>query len=510
MGPLTPTWNCNANYSFGWLIPVVSLVLFAERWPLRPARHISNSFRFTLPAVVWGIVFLGFRLAAETDPDWRPGLWTLVTLYIVALGGWLWLEGGLSWVRHFAFPIGFLVLCLPWPFGVEYPLVQGLMRWNAVLVSDSLQGLGLIAQPQGNVIQLQNCQLGVEEACSGILSLQASLVMGCLMGDIYRLSVRRRIILVAASMTLALLGNYLRTLFLALIAVYSSPDSVPLWHDTAGYAILVFTAIGSWAAALYLLATSGKTAPVDAEGTEKSVGRDNRLPTKPALHWAMIVFALAVFAEIVTQGWFGWRESSLSYHPGWSVKLPTTDQTFKPIPLSDVTLQALRCDDHQTGQWQDAKGWSWSVYWLRYQPKPYSRVVLSWHTPDNCLPSVGLTKVGEFPAFTAHIKGLDLFVRPKKFLSKDMPVFVFWLVYPNRGKLPDENYPTGGVPTSTKFKSHLQDVWNGYRGVGVETMEVAVVGPVKYEDAKAAFLEMLATMALPEKMAPISASESSR
>ncbi len=459
--------------------------------------------------MVWGILFLGLRLAAETDPDWRPGLWLLLGLYLLVLFGWLWLEGGLPWVSHFAFPVGFLILCLPWPFGIEYPLVQGLMRWNTVLVADSLQCLGISAQPEGNIIQLQNCQLGVEEACSGILSLQASLVVGFLMGDIYRLVFRRRFILVGISLLLALFGNYLRTSFLALIAVYSGPDSVPKWHDTAGYAILVFTALGTWVAAFSLLATSEQAPLHGTMETDPVPGREGGLQSRPALRLATVVFLLALGAEIVNQAWFAWRESHLSNHPSWTVKLPTSEPSFKEVTLSDVTLEALRSDDHRTGQWQDAKGWSWTTYWLRYEPKPYSRVVLSWHTPDNCLPSVGLTKAADFPAFTAHVKGLDLYVRPKKFLSKDVPVFVFWLVYPNKGNLPAENYKTTGVAISTKFTSHLQDVWNGYRGVGVETMEVSLVGPQNYEDAKAAYLSALATMAVPNSTATVPAPENS-
>jgi hypothetical protein len=50
---------------------------------------------------------------------------------------------------------------------------------------------------------------------------------------------------------------------------------------------------------------------------------------------------------------------------------------------------------------------------------------------------------------------------------------------------------------SNKFQTHLEDVWNGYRGVGVETLEVAIIGPKNYDDAKAGFLAGLGDMAKP-------------
>jgi len=506
-GPLTPTWNFNANYSFGWWIPVVSLVLFAERWPLRPPREVAGPFLLAPRLVVGGLLFLAFRLAAEADPDWRPGLWILVGLYVVALLTWLWLEGGISWVRHFAFPVGFLFLSLPWSFEIEYPLVQGLMRWNAVLVADSLQYIDIFAQPAGNIIQLQNCKLGVEEACSGILSLQASLVMGCLLGDIYRLVLRRRVELVLASMTLALVGNYLRTLFLALMAYYSGPQAVPEWHDTAGYAILVFTAVGSWIAALDLVGGKIPDAPVvEANNPED----DRPRQTRRSLRFALAIVGIALLAETITQGWFGWREAHLTRHPEWAARFPTSSPSFTQVPFSDITLDALRCDKSEAVQWQDAQGWNWNAYWLQYEPKPYTRVVLSWHNPDQCLPSVGMTKDRDYPDFTVHVNGLDFYVHPKKFLSKDVPVYVFWLVYPNQGNLPAENYKTKGFSYASKFQSHLQDVWNGYRGVGVETLEIAIIGPKNYDEAKAGYLAGLKAIAVPGALPPKSESGTSR
>ena len=492
LGPLTPTWNSNPNYSFGWLIPVVCMVLFAERWSTRPLRRADGSFGLTVRLAIWSLLFFAFRLAAETDPDWRPGLWILVSLYVVALLGWLWLEGGPAWVRHFAFPVGFLFLCLPWLFEIEYPLVQGLMRWNAVLVANSLEWIGISAEPAGNIIQMEKCKLGVEEACSGILSLQASLVMGCLLGDIYRLTVRNRFLLVLTSMLLALLGNYLRTFFLALMAFYSGPEAVPEWHDTAGYAILVFTAVGSWMAALWY---GGMNAPVlSADGP---AARDEAPERGRALRFAVVVFVIALCSELITQAWFGWKESNLIQHPTWAAKLPTTNATYKPVVMSDVTLTALRCDQSDAAQWNDERGWGWNVYWLRYEPKPYTRVVLGWHIPERCLPSVGLTKDADYPDFTAKINGFDFKVHPTKFVSKSAAVYVFWLVYPLRGDLPPGTYNPANVPVSSKIRTHLDDIRNGYRGVGVETLEIAITGPRNYDDAKAAYLDGLNLIVAP-------------
>jgi len=492
--PVSVTWDNNPNYSFGWLIPFVALFLFSERWPSRPPRAASaERFRFAFPIVFLGLVFFFLRLAAETDPDWRPGLWLGVGIYVAALFGWLWIYGGRPWVRHFAFPVCFLFLGLPWLFQIEFPLVQGLMRFNTVLVAGTLHLLDISAEAAGNIIRLPTCELGVEEACSGILSLQASLMMGCLLGEIYWLTVRRRFLLVAACLAFALIGNYGRTLFLALVALTNGVDSVAKWHDTAGLSILVFTALSAWMSCLFLKTVA---TPPGASALRKEQPDDRMRQTQLAQRLALMVFLALALAEAGTQAWFGWRESKIPQHPQWIVNWAQFP-TFQETPVPAVTLQTLECDFASGGQWRDNQGWDWSAYWFGYRPKAYNKVILGWHNPDKCLPSSGLTKDRNYPDFTASVNGLDFYIQPRKFLLKDAPVYVFWLVYPISGTLPHVISNQPDATLAVKFRSHFRDLWQGNRGIGVETLEVALQGPASYEAAKAAYAAMLKTATAP-------------
>jgi len=493
--PVSVTWSNNPNYSFGWLIPFVALFLFSERWPKRPHPGLSaKGLHFVLPIGLGGCLFFFLRLAAEADPDWRPGLWLMIGLYVWALLSWLWIYGGWPWVRHFAFPVCFLFLGLPWLFQIEFPLVQGLMRLNTMLVANSLHLLDISAEAAGNIIRLPNCELGVEEACCGILSLQASLMMGCLLGEIYWLTIRRRILLVAACLAFALIGNYGRTLFLSLVAVTNGVESVARWHDTAGFSILVFTALSAWVACLFLKIFS----PV-------SIHNSSPLPVKEkgyveqahlAQRMALTVFLVLLLAEAGTQAWFGWRELKIPRHPQWIVNLAQSE-SFKEITVPEVTLQALQCDFNRTGQWQDRQGWNWTAYWFGYKPKAYNKVIMGWHNPDKCLPSAGLTKDQDYPDFTASINGIDFYVQPRKFFMNGIPVYIFWLVYPISGSLPHVINNQADSTFTAKFRSHFRDLWQGNRGVGVETLEVALQGPTNYEAAKASYLAMLKDVAMP-------------
>ncbi|HUB67114.1 MAG TPA: exosortase/archaeosortase family protein [Candidatus Methylacidiphilales bacterium] len=492
--PISVTWDTNANYSYGWWIPAVCAFLFFERWPARPSREPADLGVGLAPlAILWGIIFFTFRLAAESDPDWRPGLWVLAGLYLVALLGWLWLYGGSAWVRHFAFPVCFLILSLPWLFAIEQPLVDGLMHWNASLTAGTLRLLAISAIAEGNIIRLADGQLGVEEACSGILSLQSSVMLGFLLGEIYRLSLGRRILLVLLTMGLALVGNYGRTLFLALLASAYGDNAVTAWHDTAGYSILVFTGAGSW---LLCFAFRGRPVSRTRPAASKKTERNFPERWRPAQWMAVSVFAAAVLAETGTQAWFGWRESQIPRHPAWMANLPRTGN-FKPEALAKTTREILFCDAYQAGSWRDARNWNWNAFWIFYNPKPSNKIVLGWHNPDNCLPSVGLTKDRDYPNFTADLNGFNLRVQPKQFSARDKTIYLFWVVYPLSGELPPEIENNSSAPFASKFRTHLTDVWHGYRGVGVETLEMALTGPSNYDDAKEAYLERLKDLVVP-------------
>jgi len=60
--------------------------------------------------------------------------------------------------------------------------------------------------------------LGVEEACSGVRSLQSGMMVSLFFGEILRLVPGRRMLLVGAAFGAALAGNVIRSSFLAAMA----------------------------------------------------------------------------------------------------------------------------------------------------------------------------------------------------------------------------------------------------------------------------------------------------
>ncbi len=181
------------------------------------------------------------------------------TLFLAGLV--LALEGPLT-LRHFLFPLLFAFVAVPIPKIVWNPIVLGLQGLITTLNVETLKLIGVPAQQLGNVIRLPNCTVGVDEACSGVRSLQSCIMAALFIGDQSLRLRSSRIVLFVVGIALAITGNFGRSLYLSLTAHRGGPEALHHVHDTAGWSILGFTAVGlglfAWA-----LATAEKTVAED-------------------------------------------------------------------------------------------------------------------------------------------------------------------------------------------------------------------------------------------------------
>jgi len=177
---LSGEWSVNEQYNFGWFVPFFALYLFWLRWQDRPQTEIGNPKSEIrkgqtiagLLAIAALLLLLPVRLFEIANPEWRLLAWIHTAAVVVFTLLLIWWAGGVAWLRHFAFPVLFIFVAVPWPTLVETPVTQGLMRVVARVAAETAMLLGTPAQVEGNLIRVSNGLIGVNEACSGIRSLQ--------------------------------------------------------------------------------------------------------------------------------------------------------------------------------------------------------------------------------------------------------------------------------------------------------------------------------------------------
>lgn len=245
LGDLQYHWRELPEYHFGWVVVLLTSYLILERWQGRP--------RTGTTAGAWtclGLACLGtpFVLIAEL---YKQAIGpSPAASFCLSMGCVLFLISNLAnlhgWVmaRHFLFPLAFFCLAVPLPGLIWTPIVMSLKTTITLLNVETLNLLGVPALQQTNVIQLPTGMVGIDEACSGVRSLQSSLMIGLFIGDLTLGRSKSKWVFCLGAVLLALTGNFARSLFLSLTAYFRGTEALRHLHDGAGWSVFVFTAIG--------------------------------------------------------------------------------------------------------------------------------------------------------------------------------------------------------------------------------------------------------------------------
>src|SRR5213592_3096698 len=358
---LSGEWSVNEQYKFGWFVPFFGLYLFWLRWQDRP--EPSPPRKTLLPWILIGVpallLLLPIRLFEIGTPEWRPLGW-IHTASVAALTLLsIWSAGGNRWLRHFAFPIAFFFVAVPWVTPIEVPIIQGLMRAVAGVAAETVTLFGIPTHLEGNLIRVSNGLVGVNEACSGVRSLQTALMIGLLFGELKRLSILRRIVLIAGAIAIALAANLCRAVFLVLIAATQNISQVSRWHNLAGYTIVGLVFVGTLGLA-YLL---GRKKPSDAvvagvPPAPMEQLQPTRLPLQnPVAPWpfrsSYFVFALCwiVAVEFGAHFWYRVHESNLVATTRWDVQWPEAAPNFRELKIDEEVRRQLRFDQGHAASW---------------------------------------------------------------------------------------------------------------------------------------------------------------
>jgi exosortase len=231
-------WSTNPQYYYGWAVPLLAAYLAYERWETRPAARPLVRFWVFLPLVGLAALQLPVRWFGEANSDWWPVWWAYGTICVGVTLGLLALFGGAGWVRHFLYPCLFMFTAIPWPTYFEISVVQRLMGINAAISAEIVSALGAPAIAVGNVIEVSSGVLGVNEACSGIRSLQSTLMAAFFLAGLYQLRSFGIALLAGVGVLIAFTCNIIRTTFLTYEGATKGVEATEKWHDTAGFVIL--------------------------------------------------------------------------------------------------------------------------------------------------------------------------------------------------------------------------------------------------------------------------------
>ncbi len=462
---LSSEWSLNPQYGYGWTVPFLAAFLFYQRCSSRP-QPVAPRFRGLIIALLLGAAFLLFpaRLVAVANPDWRLLDWLMALAAVAISLGALQLAGGWPTLRHFAFPILFFLVAVPWPVQLEQFVVQHLMRADAAVTISLLNFIGTLALQHGNVIELPTGQVGIDDACTGVRSLQATFMIALFLGAFYRMNGRRRLLLVVAAALLAFLCNIGRTFLLCEIAANEGVAAIQRWHDPAGFTILGICLLGLWGLSLWLQPPA-REVPINHQPST----------INPSPRWPIALLFWLGLTEIAVAVWYAPRPAENT--TPWSVSWPTGELDYQPQTIPAAAEELLRYSEGGAATWRAPDDRRWLMYSFHWLPGRTAALFVKNHRPDICLPASGLTMQEESAIRLRTVHGVPLPIRSYRFDDNGRPLHIFYCYWDGRSISQTEDWTVHG---------RLRAAWAGQRERGARMFELAVWGYDNDAEANAA------------------------
>ncbi len=397
---LAHDWAADEQYRFGFGVPLLAAWIAWRRLPgpLAPPRT---------GAVWWIAVMLSFALLAMGAAlSWHDPLWRLTgtllqsgaTILTIA---WLQRAGGRPLVCRQLFPLLFAALAVPWPVPVELWTIRHLASAVTDIAVSAANLAGIPALQHGNTVELTTGAVGVDEACSGIQSLQAALMASLFLGEFFMLKPARRLALVAAGAALAFIANCTRVFALTVVAHRHGGNVSDGWHDFVGgtatcliFALLLVTA-------LFL-----------ARGSTPATQPRASSITTP-MPEGIAVLAIAIAIPVAARVWFSRYDSSAGdprAQPALAISVEHLPQgwTSERIASAKSTRALLRFSEWQSFAVRNAEGATAQIIRLAWDAHARTPAFATNHTPAICMPAAGWTLQEPPSLLTLEIRGTEL------------------------------------------------------------------------------------------------------
>lgn len=209
-------WLTSPEYSFGFLVPPISVALiWLRRERLRHSVTQGDPRGLLLVGLSVGVIVLAQRLGvhALAGIAASPLLWGVA----IALFGW-------QVARQVAFPVWFLAIALGAYTGIVHPIAFALQSFTASASAAAANLVGLPIIREGLVLRGGAFAFVVAEACSGMNSLLSLLALTAVWIYLGHGRATKQALLIASVLPLVAAANTLRVLLVLEIAQQFGQD----------------------------------------------------------------------------------------------------------------------------------------------------------------------------------------------------------------------------------------------------------------------------------------------
>jgi exosortase len=457
-------WRYNEQYHYGYFVPFLTLLLCYQRSSSCPPG--TSPPRWAQTGILLSLLpLIPLHWLLGANPDWRFLHWGLtLTSWSATLLSIVTLQG-LPAARHYLPAITMILFSVPWISVVENHVTHLLMEWVTQFTVTSFNLSGIPALRSGNIIHLPGIAVGVEEACSGVRSLQSALMAGYLFGELLRLALSKRVALIGSAILLTFILNLARTLSLSLISYHGGTTAFEHWHDPIGNAVAI--------SGFILIALIAKWMRLPDQATHPS-------PRQPATAWtsaSLPALTLILPLMALTLNWIWYlpaRTSAHAAHP-LELNLPNLSHHLLEVPVEPIAKAQLKFHTGRQFTWKDEKQQTWAAFYFFWNANRISSHA-GVHRPENCLPSAGLKTIEVYQPASLHIPAIGRRISFDRILfeTPQAQLLVFHAVW-NEGNA-EQRIAQG-------WKDRFLDAWEQNRISGRHRLQILLQNPGPLEEA---------------------------
>ncbi len=418
------------DYSHCMLVPVIVMYLvWLKRHPLRDAMSEPSWNGVAMAAAGVFLFWIG-ELAGE--------YYTLyVSLWLVVFG---FLHAALGWkkIKIILFPLLFSLAMFPFPAFINNRITLQLKILSSRIGVMMMQGYGISAHREGNIIDLGFTKLQVVDACSGLRYLFPMMVLSILVAYFYKARMWKKIVIVLSSTPLTVLSNSLRIALSGILSEQFGTQAVEgFFHDFEGWLIFMMTLaalcleIGLMTFFLPDRDMAGNDIMKETEPETREPSKET-LEKKPVHRIPQIVFIMIFLAANLTfaKG-VEFRESVPMIRPFAGFPLDLGPWTGERQPMEPSIVDELDFTDYVMADYKAPDGRMINFYVAYYESQRKGESI---HSPASCLRGGGWEFEQAGPETMMLNDGTTMTVK-RAVIQKDSIKQLAFYWFPARGRI---------------------------------------------------------------------------
>ena len=378
---LVNVWWNNEDYSYGFLIPLVSAYLLWEKRKSLREVPLGSSWG-VLPVLLLFVLVSLYGILGSSGNVAMPSIPVLIILFT----GFCF---GIEALKRLILPLGFLILMIPVP-----PVIEGYIGMHLKALSTKMGGafINLFNVPvhvSGNIIDLGVTQLQVVDACSGMRYIFPLIALGILYAYFFERVTWKRIFCVMSTIPLGVLFNSLRIGITGILTDKFGPKAAEgFFHDFSGWVVFIFAFAMLFLISRILAAVCPNKPASQGEAASKPVHTEAQAIESKKTTAAFLV-SVAVLACVSLL--------SLSTASMPAVTIAGGIQGFplhigawvgKYEPVDPLIVKESGAEEAFSGYFTNVPGRDISLY-MGYRSTAFLSNENFFHSPTVCLPSSG-------------------------------------------------------------------------------------------------------------------------